>query len=223
MLTPIAPGIWHAQRSLKIAGIAATSRMTVIQLAGGGLWLHSPILVDDTLRAALDAIGPVHYIVAPNKAHHLFAKKCLAMYPQARLFGAPGLEEKRPDLVMTPLTPGAPPEWAGEIDQVFMAGIPFVNETVFFHVASGTAIFTDICQLWSGPLGWKETLLAHLTGVRNVLTVPRTVRLVIKDKAALRTSALQVLAWPVQRVVVAHNSVIEDNAHAALKSALGAI
>ena len=58
--------------------------MTVIQLAGGGLWLHSPIRLDDALRAALDAMGPVRFIVAPNKAHHLFAKKCLAMYPQAR-------------------------------------------------------------------------------------------------------------------------------------------
>lgn len=223
MLTPIAPGIWHAERILKVAGVPVTSRMTVVQLADGGLWLHSPILIDDTLRAALDAIGPVHYIVAPNKAHHLFAKKCLAMYPQAHLFGAPGLEEKRPDLVMTPLTPGAPPEWAGAIDQVFMAGVPLVNETVFFHRSSGTAIFTDICQMWSGPLDWKASLYARLTGVRNVLTIPRTVRLLIKDKAALRTSALQVLAWPVQRVVVAHNSVIEEGAQAALKRALGAL
>ncbi|MDQ2822490.1 MAG: DUF4336 domain-containing protein [Pseudomonadota bacterium] len=223
MLTPIAPGIWHAQRDLKVAGIAATSRMTVIQLADGGLWLHSPILIDEALRAALAAIGPVNYVVAPNKVHHLFAKKCLAMYPQARLFGAPGLEEKRPDLPMTALTNDAPTEWAGQIGQVFMAGIPRVNETVFFHVASGTAIVTDICQLWTGPLGWKESVLAYLTGVRHALTVPRTVRLIIQDKAALRTSALQVLAWPVKRVVVAHNSIVEDDAHAALTRALGAI
>lgn len=223
MLTPIAPGIWHAQRTLNLSGFSVSARMTVVKLADGGLWLHSPILIDDTLRAALDAIGPVNYIVAPNKVHHLFAKKCLAIYPQARLFGAPGLEQKRPDLAMTMLPASAPPEWAGAIDQVFMAGMPRVNETVFFHRASGTAIFTDLCQMWTGPLGWKETLFARLTGVRNTLTVPRTVRLLVKDKAALRTSALQVLAWPVQRVVVAHNSVIEDNAHAALKRALGAI
>jgi hypothetical protein len=223
MLIPIAPGIWHAERILKVAGVPVTSRMTVVQLADGALWLHSPILIDETLRAALDAIGPVKYIVTPNKTHHLFAKKCLAMYPQARLFGAPGLEEKRPDLVMTPLLPAAPPEWAGEIDQVFMAGVPVVNETVFFHKPSGTVIFTDVCQMWSGPLGWREALYARLTGVRNVLTIPRTVRLAIKDKAALRTSALQVLAWPVQRVVVAHNSIIEDGAHAALTRALGVV
>lgn len=224
MLEPIAPGIWHAQRGITIAGFAVTARMTVVKLADGGLWLHSPILIDDQLRAELDAVGPVKYVVAPNKAHHLFAKKALALYPQARLFGAPGLAEKRPDLLaMTALTASAPPEWAGQLDQVFMAGMPLVNETVFFHPPSGTAIFTDICQMWTGPLGWKEALFARLTGVRNTLTVPRTIRLLVKDKAALRTSALQVLAWPVQRVVVAHNSVVEAGAHAALKRALGVV
>lgn len=158
MLTPIAPGIWYAQRGLVVAGIAATTRMTVIQLAGGGLWLHSPVLLDDTLRAALDAIGPVQYIVAPNKTHHLFAKKALAMYPQATLFGAPGLPDKRPDLTpMTLLAASAPAAWANDIDQVFIGGIPIVNETVFFHRASGSAIFTDVCQIWRGPLDWRAT------------------------------------------------------------------
>ena len=122
---------------------------------------------------------------------------------------------------MTMLAPAAPLEWTGQIDQVFIAGLPLLNETVFLHRASGSAIFTDVCQIWRGPLGWKETLFARLTGVRNTLTVPRSIRLLVKDKAALRTSALQVLAWPVQRVMVAHNSVVEQDAHAALKRALG--
>ena len=223
MLTPIAPGIWHAQRPFTVSGLAMIATMTVVQLADGTLWLHSPIQIDDALRAQLDAIGPVAYIVAPSKVHHLFVNKALALYPQARVFGAPGLEEKKPGLAMTTLAPAAPPEWAGQLDQVFMAGVPLLNETVFFHRASGSAIFTDLCQIWRGPLGWKETLFARLTGVRNTLTVPRSIRLMIKDREALRSSALQVLAWPVQRVLVAHNSVVEDDAHAALRKALGVV
>ena len=221
MLNPVAPGLWHAQRGMSAAGIPMTSRMTVIQLADGGLWLHSPILIDDALRAELDALGPVRCIVAPNKTHHLFAKKCLALYPQATLFGAPGLLEKRADLTpMTTLTSTAPPQWAGQIDQVFIAGVPVVNETVFFHRASSSAIFTDVCQLWRGSLDWKTALYATLTGVRNRFAVPRTVRFMVRDKAAFRASAQQVLAWPVTRVLVAHNSVVDDAAHAGLKRAL---
>lgn len=220
MLTSIAPGIWHAQRGFTVSGLAMTATMTVVQLADGGLWLHSPIQIDDALRAALDAIGPVTCIVAPNKVHHLFVKKALALYPQARVFGAPGLEEKRPELAMTMLAPAAPPEWTGQIDQVFIAGLPLLNETVFLHRASGSAIFTDVCQIWRGPLGWKETLFARLTGVRNTLTVPRSIRLMIKEKNAFRASAQQVLAWPVQRVLVAHDSVVEQDARGRLKKAL---
>lgn len=223
MLTPIAPGIWHAQRGFTVSSLAMIATMTVVQLADGSVWLHSPIQIDDALRAQIDAIGPVAYIVAPNKVHHLFVNKALALYPQARVFGAPGLEEKKPGLAMTALAPAAPPQWAGQIDQVFMAGLPLLNETVFFHRASGSAIFTDVCQIWRGPLGWKETLFARLTGVRNTLTVPRSIRLMIKDRQALRSSALQVLAWPVQRVLVAHNSVVEQDAHAALRKALGVV
>lgn len=223
MLHPIAPGIWHAQRGFTAAGLAMHARMTVVRLDDGGLWLHSPIQIDAALRAELDAIGPVKYVVAPNKAHHLFAKKCLALYPQARLFGAPGLAEKRPDLTMTVLAPTAPLAWAGQIDQVFVAGVPLLNETVFLHHASGTVIFTDICQMWSGPLGWKENLFARLTGVRRTLTVPRTIRLLVKDKAAFRASAQQLLAWPVQRVVVAHDSIVDVDARAHLMTALGVV
>jgi hypothetical protein len=223
MLTPLAPGIWHAQRGFTVSSLAMIATMTVVRLADGSVWLHSPIEIDDALRAQIDAIGPVAYIVAPNKVHHLFVNKALALYPQARVFGAPGLEEKRPGLAMTALAPAAPPQWAGQIDQVFMAGLPLLNETVFFHRASGSAIFTDVCQIWRGPLGWKETLFARLTGVRNTLTVPRSIRLMIKDRQALRSSALAVLAWPVQRVLVAHNSVVEQDAQAALRKALGVV
>jgi hypothetical protein len=223
MLHSIAPGIWHAQRGFTVAGLAMQARMTIVRLEDGALWLHSPIQIDETLRAELDALGPVRYVVAPNKAHHLFAKKCLALYPQARLFGAPGLEEKRPDLVMTVLPPASPSEWAGQIDQVFVGGVPLLNETVFLHRASGTAIFTDVCQIWNGPLGWKESLFARLTGVRRKLTVPRTIRLLVKDKEAFRASAQQLLAWPVQRVVVAHDSIVDVDARAHLVTAMGVV
>jgi hypothetical protein len=224
MLEQLGADIWHAQRGLKVAGVGMTSRMTIVRLADGGLWLHSPILIEETLRTQLDALGPVKYIVAPNMVHHLFAKKCLAMYPQARLFGAPGLAEKRPDIAaMTTLPPQAPPEWQGQIDQVFIAGMPRVNETAFFHPASGSVIFTDVCQRWQRPQNAIGAMYAWLTGVSRQLAVPRTVRLLVKDKAAMRASVQQILAWPIQRVVVAHDSVVENDAHGALTKALGVI
>jgi hypothetical protein len=57
--------------------------MTVIRLANGSLFLHSPILLDPETRAALDEIGAVREIVAPSKAHHLFVGEYLKAYPEA--------------------------------------------------------------------------------------------------------------------------------------------
>jgi hypothetical protein len=45
------------------------------------------------------------------------------------------------------------------------------------------------------------------------------VRLVTRDKAAAAQSARRILAWPFTRVVTAHNSIVEQDAHAAVARA----
>ncbi|MCG7533934.1 DUF4336 domain-containing protein [Pseudoalteromonas sp. OOF1S-7] len=49
-----------------------TTRMTIVRLPCGGLWVHSPICLTPGLREQVDALGPVTYLVAPNHLHHLF-------------------------------------------------------------------------------------------------------------------------------------------------------
>ncbi len=44
-----------------------TSRMSVIQLADGSLWIHSAVEPTAQVRAQLDKLGPVRHIVIPNK------------------------------------------------------------------------------------------------------------------------------------------------------------
>jgi hypothetical protein len=99
-------------------------------------------------------------------------------------------------------------------------GIPSVNETAWFHKASRTLILTDLCQWWQGDLGVGGSALAMLAGVRRQLAVSRTVRLLVKDRAAVRASADRILQWPFERVIVAHNVILEDGAHAAVARAL---
>src|SRR4051812_2801799 len=112
MLNAIAPDIWHVPHNFTANGLPVSSRMTVVRLKNGGLWLHSPVPLTDRDRADLEALGNVEYIVAPSKTHHLFAAECSAAFPRAILFGAPGLSLKRPDLAgMTELAPMAGPEW----------------------------------------------------------------------------------------------------------------
>jgi hypothetical protein len=222
MLIQIAPRLWHMERGFKAAGLPVSSRMTVVRFDDGRLWLHSPVRFDERVAAQLRGLGEVAWIVAPNRAHHLFVKHAQRMFPDAALYGAPGLAAKRPDLAgLVELGDSVPPEWRHELDQVCIRGVPFVNEVVWFHKASATLIMTDVLQCWCGDLDWKTALYARLTGVRHRLGVPRTVRLVTRDKALFAGSARIILEWPFTRVITAHNSIVEADAHAAVERAFG--
>lgn len=220
MLVAIAPNIWHTTHEFVTNGIRISSRMTVVRLNNGNLWLHSPVPISTELKFQITTLGNVAFIVAPNKMHHLFALECMAVFPQARCFGAPGLLAKRPDLLnMRELSPSAETDWQDDLDQIFFAGIPLGNETVWFHRSSRTLIVTDLLQFYQGHLSFGAKVYAHLTGTRNHLAVPKILQWMIKDRPAARTSAQKILDWPFERVVVAHNSIIDTDAHSAVEKA----
>lgn len=220
MLEAIAPNLWHLQHGFSALGISVTARMTVVRFGDGRLWLHSPVPLSAPVREQLAELGEVAFIVAPNKVHHMFAGDAAKAFPKALLYGAPGLAQKRPGLrKLQTLPPAVPPEWAADLDQVFVAGFPFANETVFYHKASRTVIMTDLCQFWTGDLNLPAKLYAGVTGVRARVGVPRTIRAAVRDPLAFAASARSILAWPFERVIVAHDSIIDTGAHAAVKRA----
>ena len=224
MLYQLAPSLWHIQHRFNILGMPLTSRMTVVRLQDGRLWLHSPIPITPELASEIRALGPVAFIIAPSKLHHLFVQSACQAFPAAQLFGAPGLRAKRPDLAqLVEISTQLPADLAAEFDLLCMQGIPFGNETIWWHKPSKTLILTDLCQWWQGELAWNTAFYAWLTGVRNRLVVARSVRLMVKDKAACRATCEKILQWDIQRLIVAHNCIIEQGAHAALAKALAVL
>jgi hypothetical protein len=224
MLQPIGQNIWHVPHHFTSMGMRIATRMTVVRLRDGKLWLHSPVPVSPQVREQLDELGEVAFIVAPNRYHHLFVGPCMEAFPHAAVFGAPGLAAKRPDLRgMRELGCEAEPQWACELDQVFVEGIPVGNEVVWFHRESRTLILADLCQCWTGPMPFTARLYGRLTGVLGRFAVPLTIRLIVKDKAAFARSLRKILQWDVRRVVMAHNAIIEEDAHAAVKRALDSV
>ena len=138
-----------------------------MRLADGGLFVWSPIALTADLKAAVDALGPVRFLVSPNLLHHLFLGEWKAAYPQARLYASPGLRKRRKDLAFDGDLGDAPdPAWAADIDQVAVRGSPWITEVVFFHRASGTAIFTDLIENFPPDWfrGWKS-FVARLDGI----------------------------------------------------------
>lgn len=167
VLTPASiPGVFTADRPFYWNKIDVGGRMTVIQFENGDLWVHSPVELDDPLRTALDKLGTVKYIIAPNYEHLKYSPQWYKAYPEAYMWGCPGLAERMPEI-----------KWAGEIPSGIMdstdveldrcwdfktltplhldievnpfTGKPFFNEVIFFHTPSKSLLTTDV--FWNYP------------------------------------------------------------------------
>jgi hypothetical protein len=208
MLTPIDDDIWIADGpSVPFLGVPYPTRMTVVRLRDGSLWVCSPIALTDVLATEMDALGAVRHLVSPNKIHHLFLGEWKERWPAARLYASPGLPPRRRDLSFDAML-GDEPEaaWAAAIDQVVFRGSFVMEEVIFFHRASRTAIFTDLIQRFPPSAGWRGLLLRLDGLVGPDGSTPREWRLTFLRRGALRRAKARVLAWNPERLVVAHGA-----------------
>lgn len=207
-----------------LPGFPYPTRMVIVRLADDGLFVWSPIALDADLRAEVDALGPVRDLVAPNRIHHLSLGEWRAAWPEARLHAAPGLARKRRDLAFdTELGDTPDPAWAGDLDQVLVAGSVFMSEVVFFHRASQTAIFADLIENFAPDhfTGWRGRL-ARLDGiVAPDPGAPREWRWSFLDRDRARSALDRILAWPIDRVVMAHGTMIVSDGSAFVRKAFG--
>jgi hypothetical protein len=213
-LTQFGPNIWIADgATVSVAGFRYPTRMAVMRLADGGLFVWSPVALSLELRAAVDVLGPVRFIVAPNALHDLYLAAWHSAYPTAQLFAAPRLAARRPDFRFAGELGEAPEmAWAGDIDQVLMRNA-ITTEAVFFHRASRTVLFTDLIQHF--PRGWFKgwraivARLDRMTGPEPA--VPQKFRLGFTDRKAVRLALQRVRAWPAEKVLMAHGAPVTEN------------
>lgn len=218
MLRRLADDVWVTERPQRFFGLPVGARMTVIRLSGARLLLHSPLPLDAALRAELDVLGRVAYAVAPNRLHHLYAGDVAHAYPDARLWVAPGLPEKRPDLVHEGvLGDDAPAEWRSELEQAFFRGRPYENEVAFFHPASRTLLLCDLAFNFGPRDAWPTRVLMSLLRSYGKLGPSKLDPLLIRDRAAARASLERILSWDFDRVIVAHGDVQESGGYALLR------
>ena len=226
MLKPFAPDIWIADGSEIVAtlGFRYPTRMSVVRLADGGLFVWSPVALSEGLRAEVDMLGEVRHLVAPNSLHYLFIPEWKRAFPTARVHAASGLREKRADIAVDTELGDAPnAAWAGEIDQVTMAGNRITTEIVFFHRRSGTVLFTDLLQQMPEGFysGWRAFVARWDLMVSPEPSVPRKFRIAFTDRRAARAALDRVLAWPIERVVMAHGTPVAEGGRECIAEAFG--
>ncbi len=217
MLREVSSGrLWVAETPLRFFGLEVGTRMSVVRLSNGDLWLHSPVELTGRLRRELDRLGPVRFVVCPNRMHHVFVEPYFSAYPAARVFASPGLPEKRPELPFHgTLGDGPEPGWDGELDQLVFRGELQLREVVFFDQESRSLILTDLLQS-AHPESPPLTRLVHrLYRTYENPGPPLPVRLGFVNKAAARVSLERVRAWDFERIVLAHGHLVEGGGKAA--------
>ena len=196
-----------------------TTRMTVVRLANGDLFLHSPIRFDDDLASRLRELGTVRHLVSPNQVHYTHIGEWARAVPSAITWASPGVRKRArargTDIHFTrDLAFEAPAEWRREIDQTLFPG-GYFKEFVFFHRPSRTLIVTDaiidlelgkLCEPWRTATRLTGMCHPHgqdFFGMRLPLLLKRR-----KARAALET----IRSWQPKRIVLSHGRCFDANA-----------
>lgn len=223
-LIAVAPEIWIAEgEPVPFFTIPYPTRMAIVRLASGDLWVWSPIQLHAELVEHISALGRVQHLVAPNKLHHLFLSDWAHAWPDALLYAPPGLARKRRDLRFH-ASLGDPPDpaWAADIEQLTFRGSFALDEVVFFHRRSRTLIVGDLIQKFEpASLAAFQRLLMRLDGMLGPDgSTPREWRLSFWNRRAARAALQKALDWDPERIVIAHGTWVRSGGRAALVRSL---
>lgn len=224
MLEQFGPQMWMTDGPDVVAalGFHYPTRMAVIRLSGGDLFVWSPTALTEALRAEINGLGRVRHLVAPNSLHHVFLADWKRAYPDALVYAPPGLRQKRRDIDFDLDLDDAPiADWAGQVDHIVMAGNVIVTEVVFFHRQSGTVLFTDLLQNMQSSRfsGWRAIVAKLDLMVAAEPSVPRKFRAGFTNRRTARAALGSILAWPVEKVLMAHGTPVTAGGRALLERA----
>lgn len=183
-------------------------RGVVIRLQNNDLFILSPIALTPALKQAVDALGPVKYLVSPNHIHHLHLGEWSEAYPAATLYASPGLVAKRKDLTFEKTLSTDQPEsgWEGQIEQsLFKSWNGWFDELVFFHCESCTVVLTDMVMDFDPS---TFSALSQRTTQWNLMyrQTPRTIQFLHAfGRDRLRQVMEKIHSWEPEHLIVAHS------------------
>jgi hypothetical protein len=212
VLEVVVPGaIWVTERPVWFGGVRLRARTTVVRLTGDALWVHSPCAPTGEVCAALDALGEVRWLVVPNRFHHLEAPAMAARYPNAVVVGPASATARNRlvapsvgslDAAYTSATP--------ELTPIPLRGVPFLDETVFFHADSGSLIAADLLISACASDHWSWRMAGRVFGRYEKVGTPPDVRMYARASAAVADSIAAMQALPVRQILVAHADPIRE-------------
>lgn len=189
--------------------IPCPTRMTIIRLPDGGLWVHSPVACGPDLVAAVKTLGQVTAIIAPNVFHYTHLADWVRAFPQAAVFGLPGLAARVPGIAFAVLDDQTSPSWRETID-LHVIALGSFTEAVFLHHASRALIVTDLMQNFEAerirsPLLRAVMRLGGATGPNGRPSIEIRIA-ALRHRAALREGVRKMLAWQTSGIILSHGA-----------------
>ncbi len=217
-LQPFAKSLWLVDGpNVRDMGMMFTTRMTVVKLASGSVWVESPVSVPPDTLERITELGPVRYLVAATPRHFWRLESWHALFPEAQLWSSrtTRLTLKKLSLPVTGVLGDVPPQaWADDFDQLVFKGNPLLDEVLFFHKLSGTVILGDLIQIHPRVKGEPiRNALFKLEGVASPDGgVGLDIRLTFTNRMLARRSLETLLSWDFDKLIIAHGPCIEKDA-----------
>jgi hypothetical protein len=233
---PVAPNIGIVDgpfEYLTVAGVRLplpfTTRMTVVRLASGDLFLHSPTKFDERSAKELQGLGTVRHLVSPNQFHYAHIGEWAKAFPEAIAWASPRVRERARarhiDINFArDLDTTAPEEWSREIDQTLFPG-GYFKEFIFFHKASRTLILADTIiniELDKMTEPWRTA--TRLTGMYHPhaqIFFGMRLPLLLQQRKA-KAALGKIHSWQPQRILLSHGRCFDSRADEVIRRIFGA-
>ena len=216
-LTHFAENMWLANDPVRIVGMKLTATMTVVRVPGSKLLLHSPVAMTKERRNAVESLGTVTHLYAPNTFHHVWMNEWARAFPGACVHGPSALRKKRPDLRIDRAHDVEPLGELGEVfDEVHIDGFA-LEESVLVHRPSRTLVVADLVHNVGRPTDRWTAFYTKRMGFYDRVAISRVIRwTAFADTRAARASLDRLAGLSFERLVVGHGSQLEHDARDAV-------
>ena len=224
-LHKFANNIWLADGPVvRDMGAFFTTRMTIVKLLDGSIWISSPVPVSFAALKEISELGDVRYLVAATPRHVWRLDLWHTLFPEAQLWASrPTLFTlQKGHLPISGYLSDTPPHaWRADFEQLAFQGNPLLSEVLFFHRNAHTVILDDLIMrnpvMEGKPLTNLIFKLGGVQGPEGGVTVD--MKMTFLNRKLARQSLERLLSWDFDKLIIAHGPCIESGAKQYIKRA----
>ncbi|KAJ7154725.1 hypothetical protein C8R46DRAFT_1165990 [Mycena filopes] len=231
VIREVTKDVWTFSRPFALFGwIHIGGRSTAIKLSNGGVWVIASTPLSPETKAALDALGPVEYIIGINAVHNLYLGEFKRAYPTAKLIVPAGAVARCSDKTLSfdgvwgKDAPETTYGFENDIKACYFSGHSN-KDVAFFHPASSTLIEADLVTNLPGAEQYSKSNLAGRFPFYGPLGKPygwiqsKLAAARVVDPIAMARDVKTVAAWDFSRIIPCHGDVIETEGNSVWRQA----